>query len=67
MTNRGKEKFRNNAGIKASMGNAKLVIYRLLGQNKPLARFEKAATSPSLAIFLDTMFKPEIHLELSSL
>ena len=67
MTNTGKEKFRTRAGIMATMGIDKLAIYRLLGQKGPLARFGKAFTLPSFAIFLDTKFKPDMHREFSSL
>ncbi len=51
----------------AKIGTIKLVMYRLLEQNIPLARFGKSLTFPSLATFLDTRFKPEIHRELSNL
>ena len=62
-----KEKFSTSAGIMAIIGKTRLAIYRLLGQNGPLARFGKAFTFPSFASFLDTKFNPDMHRELSSL
>jgi hypothetical protein len=61
------EKFKTRAGIMAKIGIIKLAIYRLLGQNIPLARFGKSLTFPSFATFLDIRFKPDMHKELSSL
>jgi len=62
-----KEKLRINAGIIAMIGITKAAMYRLLEQNRPLARFGKSFVFPSFAIFLETTFKPEIQIELSSL
>jgi len=67
MNNTGKEKFLTMAGIIAIMGTTRLATYRLLGHNGPLARFKKESVLPSLAIFLDTRFNPDMHRELSSL
>ncbi|MFC1910687.1 hypothetical protein ACFLXC_05330 [Chloroflexota bacterium] len=67
MANTKKEKLRISAGIIAMMGMTKLAMYRLLGQNTPFARFGKFFTSPPFAIFLDTTFIPDMHMELSSL
>jgi hypothetical protein len=67
MVNTNKEKFRISAGIIAMMGMIKLAMYRLLEQKRPLARLGKSFTFPSFAIFLDTTFNPDMHMELSSL
>jgi hypothetical protein len=61
------EKSRINAGIMATIGATRLNRYKLFEQNKPLERFGNALMSPSFAILLDTLFKPEIHIEFSSL
>ncbi len=61
------EKFKISAGIIAAIGMTRLAMYRLLGQNRPLPRFGKSFMLPSFASLLDTIFKPEIHRELSSL
>ena len=60
-------KFRIKAGIIARIGTMRLTIYRLFGQNSPLARFEKDFTLPSLATLRDTRFNPEIHREFGRL
>jgi len=62
-----KEKFSASAGIMAIIGKTRLAIYRLLGQNRPLARFGKAFMFPSFAKLFDTKFNPDMHRELSSL
>ncbi|MFC1989003.1 hypothetical protein ACFLVW_00290 [Chloroflexota bacterium] len=67
MINKMKEKLIINAGTIAIMGITKAAMYRLLEQNKPLARFGKSFVFPSFTIFLDKMFRPEIQIELSSL
>jgi hypothetical protein len=61
------EKFRIRAGIIAMMGITRLAMYKLLGQSRPLARFENALTFPSRVIFLDNKFKPEMQSELLNL
>jgi len=67
INNTGKEKVKARAGIIAMMGIAKLAMYKLFGQNGPLARFGKAPTLPCFAVFRATRFKPDTHRELSNL
>lgn len=67
MINKRNVKLINSAGIIKIIGMTSVARYRLLGQNMPWARFGKSFIVPSLAIFLDTTFKPDIHSELSNL
>jgi hypothetical protein len=63
MKSRTKEKFTTNAGIIAGMGTMRETRYRLFGQNRPLARLEKSFGSPSLAIFFERIFRPDMQSE----
>jgi hypothetical protein len=62
-----KEKFRIRAGIMAIMGTTLATVYKLLWQNRPSPRFGKSFISPSLVIFFEITFKPEMHREFFNL
>jgi hypothetical protein len=61
ISNRAQEKFINSAGITIRMGIARAARYKLLGQIAPRARSANLTMSPSLAIFLENTFKPDIQ------
>ncbi len=61
MINRTIEKFTTNAGMIATIGMMREAIYRLFGQNRPCALLGKSFRSPSLAILLERILKPEIQ------
>jgi hypothetical protein len=63
MSSRTTEKFTINAGIIARRGPMREIRYMLLGQNRPSARLGKSFRSPSLAIFFERIFKPDMQSE----